>query len=216
MPPIKCNLPSHCNYSDDGFKFCILEQLIATVLFICISSINNKRSLLRFQSTTAPTNRGWSACGVSALMLSGEGNAGERWKTTIGPISEKSNFARAAHFFCTFLCRCFARLQRETSRNFLVTRFTRFFCRTCSRCSLFFTAAHFHLALVATSISHFVTAATKFSCCSSNKKCLLWLFICHSRPLSPFFSLSFGGLQPTFSFSLSFSYSIFQLCRRHY
>ena len=27
----------------------------------------------------------------------------------------------------------------------------------------FFTAAHFHLALVAASISHFVTAATKFS-----------------------------------------------------
>ena len=33
----------------------------------------------------------------------------------------------------------------------------------------FFTAAHIHLALVAASISHFVTAATKFSCCSSNK-----------------------------------------------
>ena len=47
------------------FEFCILEQITATVLFICISSINNKRSLLRFQSTTAPTNRGWSACGVS-------------------------------------------------------------------------------------------------------------------------------------------------------
>ena len=45
------------------FKFCILEQIIAAVLFTCISSINNKRSLLRFQSTTAPTNRGWSACG---------------------------------------------------------------------------------------------------------------------------------------------------------
>ena len=26
-------------------------------------------------------------------------------------------------FFCTFLCRCFARLQRETSRNFLATHF---------------------------------------------------------------------------------------------
>ena len=38
---------------------------------------------------------------------------------------------------------------------------------------LFFTAAHFHLALVAASISHFVTAPTKFSCCSSNKKCIL-------------------------------------------
>ena len=28
------------------------------------SSINIKRSLLRFQSTTAPTNREWSACGM--------------------------------------------------------------------------------------------------------------------------------------------------------
>ena len=47
----------------------------------------------------------------------------------------------------------------------------------CSR-SLFFTAAHFHLALVAASISHFVTAATKFSCSSSNNK------------MSPLFSFS--------------------------
>ena len=52
------------------FKFCILEQIIATVLFICISSINNKRSLLRFQSTTAPTNRGWSACALALLFFS--------------------------------------------------------------------------------------------------------------------------------------------------
>ena len=55
-------------------------------------------------------------------MLPGEGNENAE-KTTIGLISKKSNFARAAHFFCTFLCRCFARLQRETSRNFLVTFF---------------------------------------------------------------------------------------------
>ena len=40
----------------------------------------------------------------------------------------------------------------------------------------FFTAAHFHLALVAASISHFVTAATKFSCCSSNKKYVSFVF----------------------------------------
>ena len=56
-------------------------------------------------------------------MLSGEGNAGERGKTAIGLVSKKSNFARVAHIFCTFICLCFARLQRETSRNFLVTRF---------------------------------------------------------------------------------------------
>ena len=35
--------------------------------------------------------------------------------------------------------------------------------------------------------------------------------ITRSRSLSPFFSLSFAGLPPTFSFSLSFSCSIFQM-----
>ena len=58
---------------------------------------------------------------------------------------------------------------------------------------------------MAASISHFVTAATKFSCCSSDKKLSLSGF----RSLSPFFSLSFAGLPPTFSFSRSFSCSIF-------
>ena len=53
-------------------------------------------------------------------MLSGEGNAGERGKNNKRSNQQKSNFARAAHFFCTFLCRCFARLQRETSRNFFM------------------------------------------------------------------------------------------------
>ena len=75
--------------------------------------------------------------------------------------------------FCTFLCHCFVGLQYETSRNFFVTRFL----EEMSYVSLFFTAAYFHLALVAASIFHFVTAATKFSCCSSNKKkCPLCLF----------------------------------------
>ena len=85
-------------------------------------------------------------------------------------------------------------------------------CRTCSRSTFFSLPAHFHLALVATGISHFVTVATKFSCCSSNKKMSALFFISRSRPLSPFFSLSFAGLPPTFSFSLSFSCSIFQSC----
>ena len=54
----------------------------------------------------------------------------------------------------------------------------------------------------------FFTAPTKFSCCSSNK----WLLISRSSSLSLFFSLSFPDLSPTFSFSLSFSFSIFQIC----
>ena len=40
----------------------------------------------------------------------------------------------------------------------------------------------------------------------------LFFFISHSRSLSPFLLLSFAGLLPTFSFSLSFSCSIFQIC----
>ena len=49
------------------------DQIIATVLFICISSTNNKRSLLRFQLTTGPTNRGWSACAhIKSLISNGQ------------------------------------------------------------------------------------------------------------------------------------------------
>ena len=63
----------------------------------------------------------------------------------------------------------------------------------------FFTAAHFHLALVAASISHFATTATKLSCCSSNKKMSPLFLISRSRSLSLFITLSFAGLRPTFS-----------------
>ena len=54
-------------------------------------------------------------------MLSSEGNE-NGGKTAIGLISKKATW-HVQHTFCTFLCRWFARLQRETSRNFLVTRF---------------------------------------------------------------------------------------------
>ena len=66
-------------------KFCILEQIIATVLFICISSINNKRSLLRLQWTTAPTNRGWSACAESRRIEIPSHDAW-RQKLAFGPL----------------------------------------------------------------------------------------------------------------------------------
>ena len=104
-------------------------------------------------------------------MLSGEGNENgkknQKNKNNNRSNQHKSNYARAAHFFCTFLCRCFARLLGETSRNFLVTHFMEgmsdVFLLTLFSLSLIFT-------LVAASTSHFVTAVTKFSCCSSNKK----------------------------------------------
>ena len=93
-------------------------------------------------------------------------------------------------------CRCFARLQRETSRIFLVKGLWRK-CRTNS-CSLFFfiTAAHF--TSLDARISHFLPAATKFSRCSFSKKCLR----------RSFFSLTFADLLPSFSFSPPFPFSI--------
>ena len=54
-------------------------------------------------------------------MLSGEGNENGE-KTTIGLISKKATLY-VSTLFCAYLCPCFARLQGETSRNFLVTRF---------------------------------------------------------------------------------------------
>ena len=143
-------------------------------------------------------------------MPSGEDNENGE-KTTIGLISKKATLHVQHTFFCTFLCRCFARLRRETSRNFSVTQFleknvVRFLVHL-------FNAAHFHLALVAASISHFVTAATQnFHVVLPTKKCLIRFFISRSKSLSPFFSFSSAGLPPTFSFSLSFSCSIFQIC----
>ena len=117
-------------------------------------------------------------------MLSGEGMQRRKKvkNNNIGLISN-SNFARAAQYFCTFLCLCFARLQLETSRNFLVTRFMEEMSHVFP-----FTAAHFHLALVAASISHFVTAGIKFSCCPSTKNMSpLFFYPSGSKSLSPFF-----------------------------
>ena len=82
-----------------------------------------------------------------------------------------------SRLFCTFLCRCFALLQHETSRNFLdLDRnfFLNILWRKCCMCicSLFFSLPLI-FTLVATGISHFPTAAIKFLCYSSNKICVL-------------------------------------------
>ena len=78
-------------------------------------------------------------------MLSGDGNENGE-KTTIGLINKKQLFT-CSTLYCTFLCPCFARLQRETYVF-----------------SLTFFSLPFICALVAVSISYFLTAATNFSC----------------------------------------------------
>ena len=120
-------------------------------------------------------------------MLSGGGNENGE-KTTIA----KKQLCTCSTFFCTLmLCRCFARPQRETSKNYLLTRFVEM---SYLPLSTFFHSLIF--TLVAARISHFLTAAKKFSCCYSNK----YILIFRSCSLWLYFSLSLVGLSPTLFF----------------
>ena len=96
-------------------------------------------------------------------MLSGESNAGDRRKTTIGLNSKKKKQQQLStcstlFFFFHFL----AVVLHDYNAKRPETVFLWGKCRKCYR-SLFFAAAHFHLTLVAASISHSVVPATKFS-----------------------------------------------------
>ena len=131
-------------------------------------------------------------------------------KKTICLISKKSNFTRTAHFFYTFLCRCFARLQRETSTNFFmeemsyVFSFTSFFhCRSFSP----YIGGRLHF-----SFSH--CRYKIFMLLFQQKKMSPLFFISRSRFLSSLFSLSFAGLPPIhfLFFSVFLLLYIFQIC----
>ena len=135
-------------------------------------------------------------------MRSGEGNAGERWKTTIGLLSKRATL----HVQHTFLYISLPLFCTTTTWNFPKLLSYTFWGGNVVPIlvHVFFTATHFHLALVAASISHFVTPAIS-----------LFVFVFFlSLALDPCrrsLSLSFAGLPPIFSFSLSFSCSIFQI-----
>ena len=93
-------------------------------------------------------------------MLSGKGKEKGEKKVYLA----QKQLCTCSTIFCTFLCRYFARLQRETSKTSWLHVLWRKF-RTGS-CSLsFFTVATFH-----------PVGSYKIWCCSSNKKCLLRFF----------------------------------------
>ena len=108
-------------------------------------------------------------------MLSTEDNTGERWKTTIGLISKKQ-LCSCSTLFCRFLYCCFLilKLLKTTGGN-VVRVLVHFFSLLLISYSIW---------LVAASISHFVTAANKVSCCSFKKK------------MSPFLSLALDLCRP--------------------
>ena len=133
------------------------------------------------------------------ITLSGEGN--ENGETTIGLISKKATL----HVEHTFLYISLPLFCTTTTWNFLVTLFVQ-------EMSYLFMFNFFSLplifTLVAASISYFLAAATKFSCCSSNEKCLLYflslaLAIC--RSFSRWVSLACHLLSLFLCLSLSLS-----------
>ena len=128
-------------------------------------------------------------------MLTGKVNENIKKNNNNRSNQQKSNLARAVRLFCTFLCRCFARPQHETSRNFLVYTF---YGGNVGRVLVHF----FSLSLIFT-----LVAATKFHFVPPTK---VSPFV-FSLSLQLLFTLSFSGLSPTFSFSLSFSFSIFEI-----
>ena len=100
---------------------------------------------------------------------------------SIDLITKKNKFAPAARFF-VFICRCFARLKPQSSKLHIILmeelsyELTKYFVSCVHVRFYFFAAAHFYLAahsFLAASISHFLTAAMKFSCFSSNEIRLL-------------------------------------------
>ena len=101
------------------------------------------------------------------MLRNGEDNENSKKTTTRGLISIKASLHVPSRRFCTFLWRCFARLQRETSRNFLVTRFMEemLYARVPVH-FLFFSLPNI-FTLIAASISPFLTAAMTFSGVSS-------------------------------------------------
>ena len=142
-------------------------------------------------------------------MLSSKATPENGKKTITGLISKKSNFAGAAHFFCTFLCRCFSRLQREASRNFLVRRFMKemsyAFSFTIFSLPLIFTLHWWPLAFLILS-----PPLQNFHVVLPANRCLFRFFYLSLSITVALFLVELR--QPTFSFSLSFSCSIFQIC----
>ena len=136
-------------------------------------------------------------------MLSGEGNAGERWETTIGLISKTATL----HVQHTFLYISLPLFCTSTTWNFQKLLSYTFYggnvVRVIVHC--FFTATHFRLALVAASISYFLTTVTTFSYCSPNKKMspFLSLALDLCRPFSRWASLAFRLLSLFLCLSLS-------------
>ena len=116
-------------------------------------------------------------------MLSGEGNENGE-KTTIGLISKKATL----HVQHTFFVHFFAVVLHDYNVKLPETDWLHVLCRKCRTCSCSFFSLPLVFTLVGASISYFPTAATKFSCCSSNRKNVSFVFLSLALALCRSFS----------------------------
>ena len=132
-------------------------------------------------------------------MLNGDGNENGKKITWSNKQKKKNNFARHSTLFCTFLCRCCCnvKLPSNTFCGENVVVLTKNFVACVPVSFLHFTAAHFHLE------GRWHLSFTRYK--------IFMLFF--QRNSSPLFLISRSSLSaPTFSFSLCFAFSIFQIC----
>ena len=134
-------------------------------------------------------------------MLSGEGNAGERWKTTIGLISKKATlhvqhtfFVISLSLFCTTTTWIFQKLLSYTFLGGNVVRVLVHFFSLPPIFTLHWWPLAF-LILPPPLQNFLVVLPTK------NVSFAFFFFLSLALDLCrPFFSLSFAGRPPTFSF----------------
>ena len=123
-----------------------------------------------------------------------------------------NSMLNSAHFFVHFF---HVKPPSETSQLHVLWRKCRCahseFCCLCF-CSLFFI---FHCRSFSPSICTNSHRQYKIFTLFFQRNSSALFFISRSSVLSLFFSLSFTTLSPTFSFSLSFSFYIFQICRHN-
>ena len=140
-------------------------------------------------------------------MLSGEGTQTVE-KTTIGLMNKKSNLESASRFFLYISLPLFCttttwKFQKRPSYTFYKGNVVRVLVPFFFHCGSF--SPWWPLVFL-----FFSPQRQIFHVVLPTKNVLR--FLCRSSSLSLFFALSFAGLPPLFSFSLSFSFSIFQIC----
>ena len=139
-------------------------------------------------------------------------NAGEGWKTTIGLISKQATL-HVQHTFLYISLPLFCmttmwNFQKLLSYTFFGINVVRVVVEPFFSLPLIFTLHWWLLAFLILS-----PLLQNFLVVLPTKKCLLcFFFISCPRSLSPFFLLSFAFLPPSFSFPLSFSCPIYQIC----